>query len=71
MIAHASIYIVPSSQKESPTGERAPRERERFEKERKQETEPSVSFFGHHIGTLLTPGKAEKDEFFHLEIYIL
>jgi chromatin remodeling complex protein RSC6 len=61
------IYIAPSSQKESPTEERAPRERERPEKERKQEIGPSVSFFGHHIGALLTPVKAEKDEFLPID----
>jgi hypothetical protein len=61
------IYIAPSSQKEKPTKERAPRETERPGKERKQETEPSVSFFGHHIGALLAPGKAEKDEFLPID----
>jgi hypothetical protein len=64
---HPHIYIAPSSQRESPTEERAPRETERPGKERKQETEPSVSFFGQHIGTLLTPGKAEKDEFLPID----
>jgi len=61
------IYIAPSSQRESPTEERALRETEQPGKERKQETEPSVSFFGHHIGTLLAPGKAEKDEFLPID----
>lgn len=61
------IYITPSSQRESPTEERAPRETERPGKERKQEIEPSVSFFGHHLGTLLAPGKAEKDEFLSID----
>jgi hypothetical protein len=61
------IYIVPSSQKEKPTKERAPRETERSEKERKQATGSSVSFFGHHIATLLAPVDAEKDEFLPID----
>ncbi len=61
------IYIAPSSLKGRPTKERDSLETKRPGKERKQETEPSVSFFGHHIGALLAPGKAEKDEFLSID----
>jgi hypothetical protein len=64
---HPHIYIAPSSQRESSTEERAPRETEQTGKELQQETGLSVSFFGHHIGALLAPGKAEKDEFLPID----
>jgi hypothetical protein len=61
------IYIAPSSIKGRLAKERDAPETERPGKERKQETEPSASFFGHHIGALLAPGKAEKDEFLPID----
>jgi hypothetical protein len=57
------IYIAPSSQKKRSPKSSPPRETELPTKEK----ETSVSFFGHHIGTLLAPGKAEKDEFLPID----
>ncbi len=64
---HPHIYIVPTSERGGASEEPAPPETGRSAKVRGKAQEPSVSFFGHHIGTLLTPGKAEKDKFSPIE----
>jgi hypothetical protein len=51
------IYITPSHEKREPSGEKVPTARPR------EDGHPPVSFFGHHIGKLLDPGKAETEEF--------
>jgi hypothetical protein len=51
------IYITPSHEKREPSGEKVPTARPR------EDGHPPVSFFGHHIGKLLDPEKAEAEEF--------
>ena len=56
------IYILSSSEEEEPSGKRPA-----LPDHRKDVKEGPVSFFGHHIGKLLTPGKAETEEFLPID----
>ena len=55
------IYIISSSEEE-PSGERPA-----LPDQRKSVKEEPVSFFGHHIGKLLTSGKTETEEFLPID----
>ena len=58
------IHIMPSSEKQEPSGEKASLERRKGPMEdRKEGKKLPVSFFGHHIGKLLDPDKAAAEEF--------
>lgn len=64
---HPHIYIVSPSEKGIASEEPASPETGRPAQVRGKAHEPSVSFFGHHLGALLAPGKAEKDKFSPIE----
>jgi hypothetical protein len=56
------IYIVSSSEEEETSGKPSA-----LQNHQKDVKEGSVSFFGHHIGKLLSPGKAETEEFLTID----
>jgi hypothetical protein len=56
------IYILSSSEEEEPSGKQPA-----LPDHRKDVKERPVSFFGHHIGKLLTPEKAETEEFLPID----
>lgn len=61
---HPHIYITPPSEKGERSEDLASFETEQAAAEgHKEETRRSVPFFGHHIGKLLAPDKAEAEEF--------